>query len=164
MIIVTTNLNTDDSRIETIAHTIPIHLHLRDIDQRGVYEKIELILSLISQEALHTKKAIRIHKDIIALFDMKKYPNNISDMRNEIQIACSKAYLSNSNLNQNTIYITYQSLSLEMLKLTEKTSNMSSSIISLLSCIPTDYLQFNEDGSSPCMQIFQKAPTMFNKH
>ena len=164
MIIVTTNLNTDDSRIETIAHTIPIHLHLRDIDQRGVYEKIELILSLISQEALHTKKAIRIHKDIIALFAMKKYPNNISDMRNEIQIACSKAYLSNSNLNQNTIYITYQSLSLEMLKLTEEASNMSSSIISLLSCIPTDYLQFNEDGSSPSMQIFQKAPTMFNNH
>lgn len=164
MIIATTNLDINNFSIESLIQSIPIRLKLRDIDQRGIYEKIELILSLLSQEAAHTKKSICIHKDIVTLFAIKNYPNNISDMRNEIQIACSKAYLEGFASNQNSIYITYNSLSLDMLNLTESNSNMNTRIISLLSCIPTDYLQFDENGESPAFKIFQNAPNIFNNH
>ena len=53
-------------------------------------------MSLLQQEALDTGISIKVHKDIITLFAMQKYPNNISDLRNEIQIACSKAFLNTS--------------------------------------------------------------------
>ena len=96
MVIITSSLSDTNPEISAITNAVPVHLHLLDIDQRGVYEKLELIMSLLQQEALDTGISIKVHKDIITLFAMQKYPNNISDLRNEIQIACSKAFLNTS--------------------------------------------------------------------
>ena len=164
MIIATTSCSPTDSKISILASSIPMHLQLLDIDQRGIYEKIELIMSLLEQEAIETRTTIRVHKDIITLFALQKYKNNISDMRNEIQLACSKAYLNTPTLKNNTIYLTYQSLSLNLLEQTEDSSVNNSKIISLLSCIPTNYLQFNTDGTSTESYIFRNAPIVFRDH
>ena len=50
-------------------------------------------MDLFLEEAIHTHTTIRVHKDIIAWLASKKFPNNIIQMRNEIQISCSKAYM-----------------------------------------------------------------------
>lgn len=164
MIIATTEKHENDLAIRSLSQIIPIHLHLQDIDNRGIYEKIEFILDLFTEEAVHTGTTIRVHKDIIALFAAKRFPNNIVQMRNEIQISCSKAYLQTANPKMKTVYITYQSLSLEMLSQSENTQALTSSILRLLSCIPTDYLQFDSNGTSTAATIFKNAPTAFDEH
>ncbi len=211
MIILTTSLKEDNRLIETLSSATPIHLKLSDIDQRGIYEKLELIMALLSQEAKNTGISIRIHKDIIAMFALQKYPNNISDLRNEIQLACSRAFLNTPNIKNKSIYLTYDCLSLNMLSQSQDSTisndlrneiqlacsraflntpniknksiyltydclslNMLSQsqdstisnarIISLLSCIPNNYLQFESDGSSSAQQIFTNAPDAFKDH
>ena len=164
MIIITSSLLATDSLISVISNAVPVRLHLLDIDQRGVYEKLELIMALLQQESLDTGISIKVHKDIITLFAMQKYPNNISDLRNEIQIACSKAYLNTPVQKNSSIYLTYQCLSLNMLNNSQKSSTNNAKIISLLSCIPTNYLQFNVDGTSTASKIFSSAPSVFKDH
>ena len=164
MIIATTSKNNDDCKIETIAKFMPIQLKMEDIDKRGIYEKIELIMDLFSEEAIHTHTTIRVHKDIIAWLASKKFPNNIIQMRNEIQISCSKAYMEINDPKKQIVYVSFQSLSLELLSQTENTQNLNSNIFSLLSCIPSDYLQFNQDGTSNAATIFKNAPNMFKEH
>ena len=164
MVIITSSLSDTNPEISAITNAVPVHLHLLDIDQRGVYEKLELIMSLLQQEALDTGISIKVHKDIITLFAMQKYPNNISDLRNEIQIACSKAFLNTSVKKNSSIYLTYQCLSLNMLNNSQESSTNNARIISLLSCIPTNYLQFNSDGTSTASEIFSNAPSVFKDH
>ena len=164
MIILTTSLKEDNRSIESLSSATPIHLKLSDIDQRGIYEKLELIMALLSQEAQNTGISIRIHKDIIAMFAIQKYPNNISDLRNEIQLACSRAFLNTPNTKNKTIYLTYDCLSLNMLSQSQDSSIPNARIISLLSCIPNNYLQFEADGSSSAQQIFSNAPDAFKDH
>ncbi len=164
MIIATTSLDADSADIQSIVQLMPIRLHLLDIDQRGIYEKIELILEQFREEAMRIHSTIHVHKDIIACFASKQYTNNISQMHNEIQIACGRAYMDTSNTAKNTVYISYQHLSLEMLNMTENSAHNNAAIVSLLSCIPTDYLQFNPDGSSPSTTVFTNAPSVFNDH
>ena len=164
MIILTTSLKEDNRLIETLSSATPIHLKLSDIDQRGIYEKLELIMALLSQEAKNTGISIRIHKDIIAMFALQKYPNNISDLRNEIQLACSRAFLNTPNIKNKSIYLTYDCLSLNMLSQSQDSTISNARIISLLSCIPNNYLQFESDGSSSAQQIFTNAPDAFKDH
>lgn len=164
MVIITSSLSDTNPEISAITNAVPVHLHLLDIDQRGVYEKLELIMSLLQQEALDTGISIKVHKDIITLFAMQKYPNNISDLRNEIQIACSKAFLNTSVKKNSSIYLTYQCLSLNMLNNSQESSTNNARIISLLSCIPINYLQFNSDGTSTASEIFSNAPSVFKEH
>ena len=164
MIIATTCLPAEDARIQTLAQLLPVHLCMQDIDRRGIYEKMELIMDLFAQEARHIQTTIRVHKDIIAWFAGRQYVNNVVQMRNEIQISCSKAYLETANPRQKAVYVSYQSLSLAMRSQSEDMLDLNATILSLLSCIPNDYLQFDPDGTSSAMTVFRHAPEMFTEH
>lgn len=164
MIIATTSKTADDPKIASLAQLLPVHLHLQEIECRGIYEKMELIMELFAKEAAHIASAIRVHKDIIVWFAAKRFANNITQMRNEIQLACSKAYLETANPKGQAVCVSYQNLSLSMLSENEQSQKLSANILSLLSCIPSDYLQFDAQGASEALEIFKKAPDMFKEH
>lgn len=164
MIIATTDCDEKDERISSLSNAFPIHLQIKDIESRGIYEKIELILDLFRLEAKHIHKDIAVHKDIIALLTAKQFPGNLNQMRNEIQICCSKAFLENPDNKYRKVYVTYQALSIDLLSQSEANSKVNSIAISLLSCIESDYVQFNADGTSQSAAVFKNAPNKFNEH
>lgn len=164
MIICTTRHKYDDEQIDSIKNSLPVHLHLLDIDDRAVYEKIELVLSNFSREALRIHVAIRVHKDVIAALSARKYRNNISEMRNEIQNICSRAYFESPGKEIKTVYVTLQHLTQELINQSEAHSVNTANVISLLSCIPSEYLRFEADGFSQDLTIFHQAPDVFNDH
>lgn len=164
MIIATTDCDEKDERISSLSNAFPIHLHIKDIESRGIYEKIELILDLFRLEAKHIHKDIAVHKDIIALLTAKQFPGNLNQMRNEIQICCSKAFLENPDNQYRKVYVTYQALSIDLLSQSEANSKVNSIAISLLSCIESDYVQFSADGTSQSAAVFKNAPNKFNEH
>ena len=51
-----------------------------------------------------------------------------------------------------------------MLNNSQESSTNNARIISLLSCIPTNYHQFNSDGTSTASEIFSNAPSVFKDH
>lgn len=162
MFIATTNENLDSPIIRKIIETIPITLPLLDIDQRGIYEKIELIMDLFAQEAKDIQLPIRVHKDIIVCFALMKYENNIAQMRNEIKIACSRAFLDNIPSQFKTVYVSFQHLSHDLLSFNENNSNFKPKITNLLSSIPNDYILFDEKGFSSAANYFKSAPAVFS--
>ena len=164
MIILTTTLKDNDKNISNLSRTVPIHLKLTDIDSRGIYEKLELIMDLLQKESRTTGFSIRIHKDIISLFALHKYPNNIDDLHNEIQLACSRAFLKNPNVTSKTIYLDYDCLSLNILSQTQNQSINNATVISLLSCIPNSFLQFDSSGSSNAISLFSSSQDLFKEH
>ena len=164
MIIITAETDLSDPALKDVLSTIPIQLELKDVEKRGIYEKIELILNSFQIEAKRINADIKVKKDIICCFAQAKYNQNIIEMNNEIQLACGKAYFNNTNSSANTIFLTFRDLSIKMLSLTESKMNLNSNILNLLSCIPSDYLEFNADGSSTAASIFHNAPTIYSEH
>lgn len=164
MIICTTRHQYEDEQIESVKNSLPVHLHLLDIDDRAVYEKIEMVLSNFSREALRIHVSIRVHKDVIAALSSRKYRNNISEMRNEIQNICSRAYFESPGKDIKTVYVTLQHLTQELINQSEIYSINSANVISLLSCIPSEYLRFEADGFSQDLTIFHQAPDVFSDH
>ena len=164
MIIATTDCDEKDERIAPLSASFPIHLHIKDIESRGIYEKLELILDLFRLEAKHIHTDIAVHKDIIALLAAKKYPGNLNQLRSEIQVCCSKAFLESPHNKFRKVYVTYQALSLQLLSQSEANSKVNSIAISLMSCIESDYVHFKADGTSEHMDTFRKAPARFNVH
>lgn len=164
MIILTTNLEENDPSISCLTNATPIHLKLMDIDYRGVYEKIELIMALLIQEAKTTNINIRVPKDIISLLALHRYQNNIAELHNEIKLACSRAFLNTSNPQNKTIFLSYDCLSINILSQTQNSSINNGTIVSLLSCIPDNYLLFESDGTSEAADTLSKAPDIFKDH
>lgn len=155
MIIATTK-NMNNSFIQFIQEYTPIVLTLRDIEERGMFEKLEILLHLFSEEAKKINYSIHVHKDIITCFAITEYKNNITQLSNEIKIACSHAFLNMINDPYNkTIYINFHHLSQELLAFHKNNSPLKPKILSLLSSIPSDYLLFNKNGSSNASSLFK---------
>ncbi|MEG2549863.1 MAG: sigma 54-interacting transcriptional regulator [Erysipelotrichaceae bacterium] len=150
----------DDAK--KIYQYMPVHIHLTDIDKHGYYEKLELVLDLFSKEANEIKKPIKVHKDIIVCFINMKYEENITQLKNEIRLACSKAYLNCLKNATHTIHIGFHDLSQEMLAYNNNGSQTKVRIINLISSYKNEYFMFSADGSSDAIKHFKEAPKKFS--
>lgn len=125
---------------------IPIVLKLSDLEERGMYEKLQIILDLFSKEARRIAHPIHIHKDIITCFAMMEYKNNITQLRHEIKIACSRAFLDmEQNPYSTTVYLNFHHLSQTMLAFGHNNSHLKPEIISMLSPIESNFLSFGKN-------------------
>jgi len=161
MLIASTTAQINSETIAPLAKYIPVTIHLPDIDKRGVYEKIEIILDFFSQEAKATNCPIRVHKDIIICFASMKYRENLNQIKSEIKLACSKAYLDILDCNTKTMYISYQHLSNDLLAFNENNSILKTSAISILSSLPNDYILFDNFVSSTSITYLRTAPLLY---
>jgi transcriptional regulator with AAA-type ATPase domain/transcriptional regulatory protein LevR len=146
----------------TLAKLIPITISLPDIDQRGIYEKIELILSYFSQEAQRISKTIFVHKDIVACFATVTYRENLAQLRSEIKMACSKAYLDTLLAKSKTMYISFGHLSNQMLAYNDKSLRHNADSMRILSSIKDDYLVFESDGKCEALTYLKESPKNFD--
>ncbi|MEG0289863.1 MAG: sigma 54-interacting transcriptional regulator [Erysipelotrichaceae bacterium] len=154
--------STDGDDTNKIFQYMPVHIHLSDIDKHGYYEKLELVLDLFSKEAKEIGNPIKIHKDIIVCFINMKYEDNITQLKNEIRLACSKAYLSSLKSKTHTLHLSFHDLSQEMLAYNNNSSQAKVSIINLISSYANEYFLFNKDGESDSITHFKEAPKKFS--
>ncbi|MPM33252.1 hypothetical protein SDC9_79821 [bioreactor metagenome] len=105
---------------------------------------------------MQTKFPIRMHKDILALFVLKQYKENLTELHNEVRQVCSKAFLDACNSSLNILAIGFQHLSVEMSSLTND-SPLKLTISRILSALPNDYLLIDEKGNSSAIDYFRDA-------
>lgn len=134
-----------------------LKIELPDIDKRGMYEKIEELLSLFESEAVRIKRTIRLSKDILALFAEMPYSENLLQMRAEVRQACARAYMASSP-DLSTIFVSYEHLSLQMLSMHES-SRPAAAVESVLSLVDTDYILFEPDGTCTTLRILRELPS-----
>ncbi len=146
MIIASTTEDLQSPAMITIAKYFSVILHLPDIDQRELKEKIELILTYFSKEAQRIKMPIRLSKDVLFCFVQAKYRTNNTQMKSEIRLACSKAYLDILTSHSRVLNISLGHLSNELLSRSYE-GDSKKQIFTLLEQFPNDTLFFDEDGS-----------------
>ena len=153
-IIASSTLEPNNIKLDYISKYLPCKISIPNIDDRNLNEKIEQILYFFSLEAIQTKYPIRLHKDILTLFILKQYQENLTELRNEVRQVCAKAFLDTCNSSINILAIGFQHLSIEMLSL-KNDSTLRLTIARILSAIDKDYILIDENGNSSTIEYFK---------
>lgn len=138
----------------------PIHIDIPTFDARNYNEKIELILTFFANEAILTKFPIRFHKDILACFISSQYKQSLTDLKNQVKLVCSKAYLDAQKNQLNTLLIGFQHLPLNMLS-SEIDPIISNRVSRVLSVLKDDYILVSSNGSSDTLNFFKTSSNVY---
>lgn len=147
--------------ISILKQYFPTAISIPDVEQRGMFEKIEQILSIFLKEAVQIKKDIQISKDLLLILTSNTYDNNLIGIRSEIKQACSRAYL-NTNANASIINLGYQDLSLNIISKYSPYSLNIQSIKSILSTIPDELILFESNNRCKTLDLLTNQIKEFN--
>lgn len=93
LIICATTESLDSSLLKTFVRRIPMIINLPSLNDRPLGERFELIKGFFSEESIRIKKDIGVTRDSMKALLLYKCTENVGELRNDIQIACAKAFL-----------------------------------------------------------------------
>ncbi len=160
MIIASTTCSSDDSSIRVLAESLPVSIHIPDLEARGIYEKIELIIQLFSDEARTIRLPLKISKDVICCLGAMNYSKNITQLTNEVKAACSRAYLDSLDNRYKTVYVHLYNLSQDLLSYNEDPGAKLETVRCILEEAPDQYIELDQNGGSKYLESFKSAPSV----
>ncbi len=109
-IIAATTEDPSSSLLKTFTRRIPMVITLPALQDRTFEERMELIDAFLRLEAKRIGKSIYVNKNSLISFLLYICPNNIGQLRSDIQLACAKAFLKFKSKDENYILITQSDL------------------------------------------------------
>lgn len=91
-IIAATTEDPNSSLLQTFIRRIPMMITIPPLKERSLDEKLYLIKYFFKQESLQLNKEIYVSYNAIKAFLFYDCPNNIGQLKSDIQIVCAKAY------------------------------------------------------------------------
>lgn len=91
--------------LDTFSRRIPIVITIPSLKERPIAEKIQLIYMFFKQEALSLEKDLRISKQALRVLVNSDFKGNVGQLKNDIKLACARAYNEYSNKNKAKDYI-----------------------------------------------------------
>ncbi|WP_075878274.1 PRD domain-containing protein [Merdibacter massiliensis] len=164
MFIITTELQFQEYPISIISKYCPVKIELNDIDQRGAYEKMEIIMHLFALEATNINKKIRISKDVLYILLKTQHKLNIIDLKNQIKLICSDAYLQQNKTQMEIVTIHLHNLPQEMLQMKSSSFIKLNDSGRILNMIQEEYITFDETGHSKEYIFFKEFPKKSATH
>lgn len=104
-IIAATTENPNSHLLKTFTRRIPMIITLPPIRERTLYERYMLIENFIKEESRRIGKSIYINKNSIISYLLYDCPNNIGQLKSDIQLACAKAFLKYKSGDEDYIFI-----------------------------------------------------------
>ncbi|MBC8587972.1 sigma 54-interacting transcriptional regulator [Paratissierella segnis] len=99
-IIAATTEDPDSYLLQTFSRRIPMVIRLPSLSERSLEERYFLIESFIREESRRIGKSIYINRNSIISFLLYDCPNNIGQLKSDIQLSCAKAFLNyKANIN-----------------------------------------------------------------
>ena len=96
--------------LNTFTRRIPMIIKLPSLKDRGLNERFYLIESFLRQEAKRIGKGIYIDKNSITAFLLYDCPNNIGQLKSDIQLACARAFVSYKAKNESYMLVSQADL------------------------------------------------------
>ncbi|KIE47263.1 hypothetical protein U732_1368 [Clostridium argentinense CDC 2741] len=109
-IIAATTENPQSHLLKTFTRRIPMIITLPSLMSRGMKERYRLIELFIKDESKRLGKSIYINRNSLESFLLYDCPNNIGQLKSDIQLACAKAFLNYKSQRKNYIIITQEDL------------------------------------------------------
>lgn len=94
--------------LQTFTRRIPMTIVLPPLRERTIEERYDLLEEFIKSESLRLKESIYINKNALISFLLYDCPNNIGQLKSDIQLSCAKAFL-NYKFNKKKYIIIEQS-------------------------------------------------------
>ncbi len=91
--------------LRTFTRRIPMVITLPALKDRSIHERFTLIEHFVSQESKRIGKSIWMNKNSMISFLLYDCPNNIGQLRSDIQLACAKAFLNYKSSGEHYILI-----------------------------------------------------------
>lgn len=93
-IIAATTENPSSYLLQTFSRRIPMVILLPNLSERSLSERYSLIDAFIKEESRRVGKSIYINKNVIISLLLYDCPNNIGQLKSDIQLSCAKAFLN----------------------------------------------------------------------
>jgi len=91
-IISATTENPESALLKTFTRRIPMIIHIPSLRERTLEERLFLIKSFFKYESIRLNKNIYVSLNTIRAFLSYNCPNNIGQLKSDIQLVCAKAY------------------------------------------------------------------------
>ncbi|CAM4062024.1 transcription antiterminator BglG [Bacillus manliponensis] len=92
LIIAATTEEPNSFLLKTFTRRIPMTLTLPPLRERSYEERFSLLKLFFKNEALRLRKEIHVSPNAMRSFVFYQCPNNIGQLKTDVQIACAKAY------------------------------------------------------------------------
>lgn len=93
LIISATTENPDTSLLKTFTRRIPMVIRIPSLMERGLEERFNLVRNFFIDESHRLNREIRVSVNTMKAFSGYHCPNNIGQLKTDIQLACAKAYI-----------------------------------------------------------------------
>lgn len=143
-IIAATTENPQSYLLKTFTRRIPMVINLPSLRDRSIIERHALIETFIKEESLRVNKSIYVNKNSFIAYLLYDCPNNIGQLKSDIQLACAKAFLNYKSNNDNYILISQSDLPNHVIKGLMKIKYHRKEIEQIL-CSTGDILKFSQD-------------------
>ncbi|MGC5328898.1 sigma 54-interacting transcriptional regulator [Brevibacillus sp. SYSU BS000544] len=109
-IISATTENPESSLLKTFIRRIPMIIKIPSLIERGMEERFGLIMTFFREEAFRLGRDIQISVSAIHAFLAYHCPNNIGQLKTDIQLTCARAYADFVSLKKNSLHISVPDL------------------------------------------------------
>ncbi len=96
--------------LNTFARRIPMIIKLPSLKDRGLNERFYLVESFLRQESKRIGKGIYIDKNSVTSFLLYDCPNNIGQLKSDIQLACARAFVNYKAKNEGYMLVSQADL------------------------------------------------------
>ncbi len=97
--------------LHTFVRRIPMVINLPSLDERPLKERFELIKQFFSEESLRIKKDIGVTQNTMKALLLCRFTENVGELKNNIQIACAKAFLQSLDEDDSMVEVHTSDLS-----------------------------------------------------
>ncbi|WP_336512931.1 sigma 54-interacting transcriptional regulator [Clostridium sp. Cult1] len=149
-IIAATTENPNSHLLKTFTRRIPMIITLPPIRDRSLPERYFLIETFIKEESHRLGKSIYINKNSIISYLLYDCPNNIGQLKSDIQLACAKAFLRYKSENGDYLIINQGDLPNHVRKGILNINEYRSEVDELLNTT-YDIFKFNQHEEPPLL-------------
>ncbi len=96
--------------LKTFIRRIPVTINLPPLREKSLAERCSLICSFLSEESARICKAIYIERNCFISYLLYNCTGNIGQLKNDIQLACAKAFLNYKSQNKELLMISSEDL------------------------------------------------------
>lgn len=157
-IVAATTENPKSNLLRAFTRRIPMIITLPPIKDRSLSERYAFIETFIKEESHRIGRSIYINKNSIISYLLYDCPNNIGQLKSDIQLACAKAFLNYRSEDVDYILITQGDLPNHVRKGIMKINKYRNEIEELLN-INYDIFKFNQYGEPPLLLEEDKYTT-----
>lgn len=148
-IIAATTEDPQSFMLKTFTRRIPMTITLPTLKERTIQERYYLLEQFIKAESSRLGEDIYINKNALISFLLYDCPNNIGQLKSDIQLACAKAFLNYKANKKDYIVVEHSDLHQRvkkgLMKLQEHRSEIESLLESMGEVLKFSYKSSNEE-------------------